>query len=123
MLRIIKLTDDNKNIETMRQQQPDKFVCGKCGCKDIDKLRVFYVDGLINNKQVHYIDGCFCEDCFPFDTLTRFGDTYYLYDECKAKLLFMAKMLQMEGFGHKTIMDILFTPDVDSSMDNSKKDK
>lgn len=104
MIRIIKLTENEKEVEIVRQQQPDKFICCKCGCKDINKLYVLHISKPIDKEQMNYIADCFCDDCCPFDMLTKFGNTYYLKEECLEEAATMAKIMQIGGISKNEIV-------------------
>lgn len=112
MLQFIKLSQVKKEVEIVQHDEPNKFICSKCQCNEIDKLYVIHTSrpNGVNEKgeqiEERFSDCC-CENCCPFDILTKYSCQYYLPEECSIKTTQTAQLLKRAGLSKSEIATTL----------------
>lgn len=108
MLKFIKLsTIPEESLRQIEEEEPNKFTCYKCKCRDTNKLYVIRIDKPINETQSEYISDCYCTDCCPFDMLTELANTYYLEEECLLSAIQKAHLLKRAGYSNSEIAETI----------------
>ena len=104
MLHIIKYSE--MSPEDLSTIPSENFKCYKCGCTNINKLYALCITRPHkgDESKMDYISDCYCEDCCPFDMLTKFSRDYYLREECNEVASESAQLMLMAGFSKNEVV-------------------